>query len=148
MQNIQQTYLVYCGVDIFTGKVKARTGTVMDAMDKYLRLAQAGYNYSTNSQMRTYYKKVNDWATETTELQTTFFDLVNLNTALVKEQPGQGSVLQLCANSIFTSWQTFSGQKSPVDDRQYYGIIYGWVLSLIDLQTQAMQMLQAAHLYK
>ena len=58
------------------------------------------------------------------------------------------SPLATCANAIFTSWKLNSQQKSPVDDRQYYGLIYSWVTSLIGLQTQAMQMIQAANQYK
>jgi hypothetical protein len=148
MQNIQRTYLDYNGVDLDSDRVILESGTVMQAMSGYLQLVQLGFNYSTSGEMRRNFEQVNNWANDVTDIKTTFADLQLLGTKLTSRQAGQGSALEICANAIFTSWRVKGAQKSPVDDRQYFALIYGWLLTLIDLQTQAMQMLQAAHLYK
>ena len=56
--------------------------------------------------------------------------------------------LEKCANAVFTEWQVHATQKSPVDDRQYFDLLCGWLWSLINLQTQAMQMIQATNQYR
>ena len=147
MNNIYRTYLDYNGVDIFKDQViiQDNTATVMGAMSKYVKLVGLGFN-STSPEMLAYVETVDAWADQTTKLSTTFADLERLGSLLTTKQAGF-TTLKLCSQAILEGWQTYS-HKSPVDDRQYFGIIYGWVLSLVDLQTQAMQMLQAAHLYK
>lgn len=124
-------------------------GTVTQAMQTYLLDLQAGGNYSTSPRMQQSKKIVNDWADAVTTTVNPLFNELQIfsSTLLGAGQPTTGP-LATCASAIFSSWRLYAAQKSPVDDRQYYDLINSWVMTLINLQAQAMQMIQAANQYK
>lgn len=75
-----------------------------------------------------------------------YIALQTFSSSLINDQGGTGSPFSLCARAMFAGWQT-SSNKSPVDDRQYYDIIYGWVLDIIGIQAQGLEMIQNANLF-
>lgn len=112
---------------------------------------QAGGNISTNIAMKQQMATVNGWANSVVSTgnpsQSLYVTLQSFSQTLLSGSGPQASPLALCSQAILTSWQLPSNPKSPVDDRQYYEIMNQWVLSLISLQMQAIQMIQSANLY-
>lgn len=149
LQRIQNQYLTYCGVNLQTDQVTLTAGTVTQAMQSYLRDLQAGGNYSTSVRMQQNMAIVTAWADAVTNsVNPLYNELQIFSTTLLGGLQPQSGPLATCANAVFSNWQLYAAQKSPVDDRQYFDLIYGWAFSLINLQAQAMQMIQAANQYK
>jgi hypothetical protein len=122
--------------------------TVTVAMQSFLLDVQAGYNISTTPRMQQNLDIVTGWADRVTSSKDPLYsELQTFSTTLLGGFQSQASPLALCANAVFLNWQDKAPQKSPVDDRQYFDLIYGWAFSLINLQAQCMQMIQAANQY-
>ena len=149
LQRIQNQYLTYCGVNLNDDKVTLTSGTVTQAMQSYLLDLQAGGNYSSSFRMQQSMAIVMAWADAVTDpVNPLYNELQVFSTTLLGGLQSQNSPLATCANAVYSNWKLYAAQKSPVDDRQYFNLIYGWVLTLINLQTQAMQMIQAANQFK
>lgn len=149
LQKIQTAYQLYCGVNLANDEVTVTAGTVTQAMQSFLRDLQAGVNVSTSSRMRQNLAIVNGWADAVADpVNSLFYELERFSTALLGGLQPQASPLALCANAVFSNWKLKAAQKSPVDDRQYFDLINGWMFSLFNLQAQTIQMIQAANLYK
>lgn len=132
-----------------TNQVALTSDTVTQAIQNFLTELQAGGIYSQSAEMQQNEAIVISWMNAVTNSDDPLFNELQLlsETLLGGSLDPESSPLATCANALFTNWQTNS-QKSPVDDRQYYTLIYSWVTSLIGLQTQAMQMIQAANQYQ
>lgn len=149
LQKIQKEYLLYCGVNLANDEVTLTAGTVTKAMQSFLLDLQAGFNVSTSPRMRQNLATVTAWVDLVTNPgDPLFIELQVFSTTLLGGLQSQASPLAACANAVFSNWRLKAAQKSPVDDRQYFDLINGWVLSLLNLQAQAIQMIQAANLYK
>lgn len=130
-------------------QVRPTAATVTVAMQSFLLDVQAGFNVSTSSRMRQNLAIVDAWADSVTDPRNPLYSELDIFSAtLLGGLQSQASPLASCANAVFSNWQTKAAQKSPVDDRQYFNLIINWVLSLLNLQAQAMQMIQAANQYK
>jgi hypothetical protein len=149
LKNIESLYLTYSGVNLETNEVVLTAGTVTDSMQLFLQNLQAGHNISTNAVMQQSLAIVDAWANVVTDnVKPLFNELQDLSNKLAGVSAPLGSPLVKCSKAVFANWQLYAAQKSPVDDRQYFDLIYGWVWSLINLQAQGMQMIQAAYQYK
>lgn len=150
LSSIQTQYLTYCGVNLQTNQVQTTAGTVTMAMQNFLRELQAGGNYSTSFQMQENFDIVMAWINAVTDLDAPLYNELQLfsQTLLGGPLDPEPGPLVTCAKALFSNWQLNAAQRSPVDDRQYFGLIYGWLSSLINQQAQALQMIQAANLYR
>lgn len=150
LASIQTQYLTYCGVNLQTNQVETTAGTVTQAIQNYLQELQAGGNYSASFEMQQNYDIVMEWMNVVTDPDDPLYNELQLFSQALLGGPldPEPGPLVTCAKALFSNWQLNAAQKSPVDDRQYFGLIYGWVSSLINLQAQALQMIQAANLYK
>ena len=153
---INNLYQTYCGVDMITNQVVTTPSTVIVAMQNYMQLWQKGASpNSINMQedMNSINAWLNDVITPLDGSATLFSSLQALSDALTQTTTSgalQLTPLQQCAQSIFNNWQVNANyaDKSPYDDRQYFDIIYNWYGTYFGVQLQAMQMLQAANMYK
>jgi hypothetical protein len=136
-------------VNLQNDQVVLKVGTVTASMQSFMKDLQAGGNVSTSARMRESLNIVDAWVAAVTDpVDPLFNELDDFSNTLTDGLGPQGSPLEKCANAVFTEWQVHAAQKSPVDDRQYFDLLYGWLWSLINLQTQAMQMIQAANQYR
>ena len=141
---------------MITNQVVTTPSTVIVAMQNYMQLWQKGASpNSINMQedMNSINAWLNDVITPLDGSATLFSSLQALSDALTQTTTSgalQLTPLQQCAQSIFNNWQVNANyaDKSPYDDRQYFDIIYNWYGTYFGVQLQAMQMLQAANMYK
>lgn len=129
-------------------KVTLTSGTVTQAIQNYMIDLQAGGNYSTSPRMQQSMAIVTAWADAVTNANSPLYnELQVFSSTLLGGFQSQASPLALCSNAIFSNWQLYSG-KAPFDDRQYFSLINSWIFTLLNLQAQAMQMIQAANQFK
>lgn len=136
-------------MNLANDEVRLTAGTVTQAMQSFLRDLQTGFNVSTSPRMQQNLAIVTAWVDLVTNpADPLYIELEMFSTVLLGGFQSQASPLGACANAVFSNWRLKAAQKSPVDDRQYFDLINGWVVSLLNLQAQAIQMIQAANLYK
>ena len=96
------------------------------------------------------FKAINNWAKAVLSpddlSKSLYVALQTFSGNLINDLGGSGSPFALCSSAMLAGWQAY-GQKSPVDDRQYYDIIYGWVLDIVGIQAQGLEMIQNANLF-
>jgi hypothetical protein len=135
-------------VNLNDDKVTLTSGTVTQAIQNYMIDLQAGGNYSTSPRMQQSMAIVTAWADAVTDVNNPLYnELQVFSSTLLGGFQSQASPLASCANAVYSNWKLYA-QKAPFDDRQYFSLINSWVFSLLNLQAQAMQMIQAANQFK
>ena len=160
-------YLIYSGNDLETGQTGVYTGvTVTQAMQDFITEWQMGGNPGQSSLMQEQMAIIDGWATTVLGIQvpsdqssnpatwivnpgsSLFSTLKAFSDTLVNSFNPVSSPITACSAAIFSNWQLVpASNKAPVDDRQYYNIMGNWVMSLVTVQLQLLQMIQAANFY-
>lgn len=155
INQINNQYEAYCGVDMITNQVVTTPTTVTIAMQNYMKLWQKGANPQTDLNMIDDLNNINNWLNNvlspsagSASLFTSLQDLSDALTQTSSSGTLNQTPLQLCAQSMFNNWQLNYPDKSPYDDRQYFDIIYNWYGTYLGVQVQALQMIQAANMYQ
>lgn len=126
-----------------SGICKPTSDTVTVAMSNFLQQWQDGGNITTNFDMQKEFEVVSLWAAEVSpngKSDGVFESLRSFSENILNTLTPGKSPLETCADYIFQSWLVNKRQKSPVDDRQYYSVLNGWLISnIISFQVQATQ---------
>ena len=116
--------------------------TILNILDFNLQLVPQ-YGYQAPFQQ---VDVINTWAATVLDQQALFTDILNFGTILMGSDSLEGGVIANCALAVWEDWQ-LAEQISAVDDRQYWGPVSDWLLSLQVLQAQANHMIQQANLW-
>ena len=124
---------------MFTGKCTTTGDTVTIAMSEYLE------EWNKDGVFDTYKLNIiSQWAEEVSPAKGgndgVFASLSVFSDKILTSLGPDGSSLQICSSYIYERWRDTVRQKSPVDDRQYYAVINGWMIQkIISFQVQAIQ---------
>lgn len=144
MGSLDKAWIDYAG---FTPSgLQAETdSTILPMVQRYASYLQTGQPLSPAQQQELTY--IDKWADKTLSSNGLYPQILTFGSFIRGSGSFQSQPIALCARAAYLQW-TQSNQMSPVDDRQYYGPLFDWLVGLITLQVQALQILQQANLWK
>ena len=125
-----------------SGENAEDASTILNILNSNLQLVTE-YGYKANFQQ---VGIVTAWAESILDQQALYTAVLEFGVTLIGSESLEGGVISQCALAVWEEWQ-LADQISSVDDRQFWGPMTNWLLSMQVLQAQGNQMIQEANLW-